>query len=175
MTLRVSFTNGLRPPLTAGVSAPPPRRNQRPDGSLPGLDAGHPSNVRRRCDLKRRAINGQKRTFTEHAGALADHPRSGVTGMVKFARPLTSRTADQAQRPREVRGALRSSPDSDTDPRPHGRVEKIVAPYIETGTLVTDELADHQPHIDDYITQAQLKTRGLKRDPPPTRNPGPKL
>jgi hypothetical protein len=47
-------------------------------------------------------------------------------------------------------------------------------PYIETGTLATDELADHQPHGDDYIAQAQLKTRGLKRDPP-TRDPGPKL
>jgi len=59
-------------------------------------------------------------------------------------------------------------------PRPHGRVEKIFAPWTETGTLATDELADHQPHVDDYIAQAQLKTRGLKRDPP-TRNPGPKL
>ena len=61
-----------------------------------------------------------------------------------------------------------------THPRPHGRVEKIFAPYIETGTLAADELADHQPHVDSYIAQAQLKTRGLKRDPP-TRNPGPKL
>ena len=59
-------------------------------------------------------------------------------------------------------------------PRPRGRVEKIFAPYTETGTLATDVLADHQPHVDDYIAQAQLKTRGLKRDPP-TRNPGPKL
>jgi hypothetical protein len=88
---------------------------------------------------------------------------------------LPYRTADQAQRPREARGALRSSPDSDTHPRPHGRVEEIFAPYIETVTLVTDELADHQPHVDDYVAQAQLKTRGLKRDPPPTRNPSPKL
>jgi hypothetical protein len=65
--------------------------------------------------------------------------------------------ADQAQRPREVRGAPRSSPDSDTHPRPHGRVEKIFAPYTETGTLATDESADHQPHVDDYIACAQLK------------------
>ncbi len=43
-------------------------------------------------------------------------------------------------------------------PRPHGRVEKIFAPYTETGTLATGELADHQPHVDDYIAQAQLKT-----------------
>ncbi len=42
-------------------------------------------------------------------------------------------------------------------PRPHGRVEKIFAPCTETGTLAT-ELADHQPHVDDYIAQAQLKT-----------------
>jgi hypothetical protein len=35
---------------------------------------------------------------------------------------------------------VRSSPDSDTHPRPHGRVEKIFAPYIETGTLAADEL-----------------------------------
>ncbi len=63
---------------------------------------------------------------------------------------------DQAQRPRDVRGALRSSPDSDMHPRPHGRVEKIFAPCTETGTLATDELADHQPHVDDYIAQAQL-------------------
>ena len=41
-----------------------------------------------------------------------------------------------------------------------------------TGTLAADELGDHQPHVDDYIAQAQLKTCGLKRDPP-TRNPGP--
>ena len=59
-------------------------------------------------------------------------------------------------------------------PRPRGRVEKIFAPYTGTGTPATDELADHQPHVDDYIAQAQLKTRGPKRDPP-TRNPGPKL
>ncbi len=39
-------------------------------------------------------------------------------------------------------------------PRPHGRVEKIFAPYTETGTLATGELADHQPHVDDYIAQA---------------------
>jgi hypothetical protein len=51
-------------------------------------------------------------------------------------------------------------------PRPYGRVEKIFAPYIETGTLATGELADHQPHIDDDIAQAQLKTGGLKSDPP---------
>jgi len=48
------------------------------------------------------------------------------------------------------------------------------SPYTETGTLAADELGDHQPHVDGYIAQAQLKTRGLKRDPP-TRNPGPKL
>ena len=47
--------------------------------------------------------------------------------------------------------------------------QKIFAPYTETGTLAIGELADHQPHVDDYIAQAQLKTRGLKRDPP-TRN-----
>ena len=52
--------------------------------------------------------------------------------------------------------------------------QKIFAPYIETGTLAADELGDHQPHVDDYIAQAQLGTRGLKRDPP-TRNPGLKL
>jgi hypothetical protein len=44
---------------------------------------------------------------------------------------------------------VRSSPDSDTHPRPHGRVEKIFAPYTETGTLAADKLADHQPHVDD--------------------------
>jgi hypothetical protein len=82
--------------------------------------------------------------------------------------------ADQAQRPRAVRGAPRSSPDSDSHPRPHGWVEKIFAPYTETGTLAAGEWADHQPHLDDYIAQAQLETRGLERDPP-TRNPGPKL
>ena len=43
-------------------------------------------------------------------------------------------------------------------PRPHGRVVKIFAPCTETGTLATDELADYQPHVDDYIAQAQLKT-----------------
>jgi hypothetical protein len=59
-------------------------------------------------------------------------------------------------------------------PRPRGRVEKIFAPCTGTGTLAAGVLADHQPHVDDYIGQAQLKTRGLKRDPP-TRNPGPKL
>ena len=75
---------------------------------------------------------------------------------------------------RPWRSGVRSSPDSDTHPRPHGRVEKIFAPYIETGTLAADELGDHQPHVDDYIAQAQLRTRGLKRDPP-TRNPGLKL
>jgi hypothetical protein len=53
-------------------------------------------------------------------------------------------------------------------------VEKIFAPTPGTGTLAADELGDHQPHVDDYIAQAQLKTCGLKRDPP-TRNPGPKL
>lgn len=42
-------------------------------------------------------------------------------------------------------------------PRPHGRAEKIFAPCTETGTLATDELADHQPHVDDYIAQTQLK------------------
>jgi hypothetical protein len=42
-------------------------------------------------------------------------------------------------------------------PRPHGRVEKIFAPYTETGALATDELAIHQPHVDDYIACAQLK------------------
>ena len=46
-------------------------------------------------------------------------------------------------------------------PRPRGRVEKIFAPYTETGTLAIDVLADHQPHVDDYIAQAQLKTGGL--------------
>ena len=50
-------------------------------------------------------------------------------------------------------------------PRPRGRVEKIFAPYTETGTIASDVLADHQPHVDDYIAQAQLKTRGLKRRP----------
>jgi hypothetical protein len=58
-----------------------------------------------------------------------------------LATSLPTITADPAQRPREVRGALRSSPDSGTHPRPHGRVEKIFAPYTETGTLATDELA----------------------------------
>lgn len=51
---------------------------------------------------------------------------------------------------------------------------KIFAPCTETGTLATGELADHQPHVDDYIARAQLITRGLKRDPP-TRNPSSKL
>src|SRR5215472_4582221 len=73
--------------------------------------------------------------------------------------------------PREIRGALRSPPDSDMHPRPHGRAEKIFAPCTETGTLAIDVLADHQPHVDEYIPQAQLKTRGLNRDPP-NRNPG---
>ena len=81
--------------------------------------------------------------------------------------------ADQAQGS-PWRGALRSSPDSGTHPRPHGRVEKILPPTSRPGTLATDELADHQPHVDDYTAQAQLKTRGLKRGPP-TRDPGPKL
>jgi hypothetical protein len=39
---------------------------------------------------------------------------------------------------------------SDMHPRPHGRVEKIFAPYTETSTLATDELADHQPDVDDW-------------------------
>ena len=34
------------------------------------------------------------------------------------------------------------------------------SPYTETGTLAAGKLADHQPHVDDYIARAQLKTRG---------------
>ena len=39
--------NDLRdPPLSVGASAPPPARDQGPDRSLPGPDAGHPCKVR---------------------------------------------------------------------------------------------------------------------------------
>jgi hypothetical protein len=89
--------------------------------------------------------------------------------------PSAQIKADQAQRPREVRGALAC--DRRRTPiriRVRTAGSRRSSPYPETGTLAADELADHQPHVDGYIAQAQLKTRGLKRDPP-TRNPGPEL
>jgi hypothetical protein len=57
-----------------------------------------------------------------------------------------------------VRGALRSSPDSDTRPRLHGRAGKIFAPYTEAGALATGELADHQPHVDGCLAQYSSKS-----------------
>jgi hypothetical protein len=85
--------------------------------------------------------------------------RSRTAGPTGRPNASKRRTADQAQRPSEVRGALRSSPDSGTHPRPHGRVEKIFAPCTETGAPATDELAGHQPHVDGYIARAHLNPR----------------
>jgi hypothetical protein len=95
-----------------------------------------------------------------HSPEDSQHDRK--CGSARLQRPgpegsFQYRTADQAQRPGEIRGALRSLPDSDMHPRPHGRVEKIFAPCTGTGALATGELADHQPHVDDYIACAQLK------------------